>query len=91
MVTDMIIASFGNLCSFLDCWLGHGGKPNTGTPPHRPSFPTIENAVALRNIPASGTSPIKLLKDRLRYVRREKLPRNSGIIPDRLLDERSSS
>lgn len=69
MFTDMTTASFENLCSFLACWFGHGVNLSFGTPPHRPLFPTIENAVASRNTPASGTSPIKLLKERFRYVR----------------------
>ena len=44
--TDTTTGNLGKFFFFVDCFK-HGGKPNAGIPPHRPLFPTIENAVAL--------------------------------------------
>ena len=86
---ETIMTSFCD--GFLVVWFKQGGKFSWGIPSHRPSFPVIKIAVALRNIPSCGTPPWNLLNDRFNEESPGRLPRISGIIPDKLLLERSST
>uniref|UniRef100_A0A7C9AV95 Uncharacterized protein n=1 Tax=Opuntia streptacantha TaxID=393608 RepID=A0A7C9AV95_OPUST len=71
---------------FLDL---HGGSFNSCIPPQSPLFPTIENPVSLPKTPPMGTSPSKLLYDKLRICS-GKSARNFGISPEKLFCDRSN-
>lgn len=76
---------------FFVVLLEQGGNFNCGIPLHKPSFPIIEAGVALLNIPSVGIALSKLLNERFKLASPLILPRNIGMLPDKLIWERSST
>jgi len=75
---------------FRLCLKWHVGSFNSCMPPQSPLFPTIESSISLLKTPPMGTSPSKLLYDRL-SICNGKAARNFGISPDKLFSVKSNS
>jgi hypothetical protein len=86
---DTVITSFNVCLLFFAEWLEQGGNFSSGIPLQMPSFPKIDTAVALLNIPSFGTSPSKLLNERFKLASPLMLSKNFGMLPEKLLWERS--
>eukprot|EP01018_Ginkgo_biloba_P001115 Gb_22817 [translate_table: standard] len=69
--------------------MGHAGKYILG--PQRPGFPINEDAVIFAKTPSFGISPIKLLKEKFTLLSNLSFPRDAGIVPDKLFEDKSIS
>jgi hypothetical protein len=67
----------------------HGGNLRCGAP-HRRTFPIKDCVVRFEKTPPSGIWPTRLLNERFKLVKYVKLARNMGMVPERLLNERSN-
>ncbi|PON95210.1 hypothetical protein TorRG33x02_091020 [Trema orientale] len=92
-IAPMVIAKITFKESGLSCLpnfeLEHAGSFNCRTPPQSNLLPPRETSLALLKTPPVGTSPSSWLKDRFKLLRPGRSSRSFGIIPDKLLWERS--
>jgi hypothetical protein len=74
----------------LELGLGQGITPKIGFP-QSALFPKNDLAVKFANGPIDGISPDSSLNDIFKYLRCESVSRDLGIVPERLLFERSNT
>jgi len=88
--TGMAICFVKDLC-FVLCSSVQMGSPSMGALVHNLLFPSIDTLLAFSKTPVVGIAPLKSLNDRLRYSKEARGVNISGISPDRLFRERSTS
>ena len=67
--------------------MGHGARCSSEIPPQSLPLPATNIVLAFLKPTLVGTLPSNILKDKFKYVRRERLCNVVGMVPDKLFHD----